>query len=205
MDASFYKDAKVSRGLTYHYFHSPAMAGQPTLLLLHGFPSSSFGWHRQVEYFRPKGYGLLVPDILGAGETSKPEDPDAFRLAPLAKDVVDLLDAEGLDKVVAIGHDWLVTLCNIICTLLIYVRVRYRGSIIVSRLANLYDDRFYAYAWNAVGYAPPHPEPMDIDAFMEFLQTHTGNPRYGYWKYFEVDGSHVLCEENVRLFLGTVI
>ncbi|KAI0824039.1 alpha/beta-hydrolase [Trametes gibbosa] len=184
MDAALYKDAQVSRGLTYHYFYSPATAGQPTLLLLHGFPSSSFDWHRQVEYFRPKGYGLLVPDIIGAGETSKPEDPDAFRLKPIAQDIIDLLDAEGLDKVVGIAHDW--------------------GSVVLSRLANWYDERFYAYGWNAVGYAPPAPQPMDIDAFIEFLKKHTGNPRYGYWKFFNNDDSYVICEQNIDSFLHLV-
>lgn len=49
MDAALYKDFKVSRGLTYHYFYSPAAAGYPTLLFLHGFPSSSFLWHKQVD------------------------------------------------------------------------------------------------------------------------------------------------------------
>lgn len=106
MDAALYKDFKVSRGLTYHYFYSPAAAGYPTLLFVHGFPASSFDWHRQVEYFRPKGYGILAADNLGAGGTSKPEDPEVFRFALIARDFVDLLDAEGLNKVVGIGHDW---------------------------------------------------------------------------------------------------
>ncbi|KAI0824027.1 alpha/beta-hydrolase [Trametes gibbosa] len=181
MDSALYKDATVSRGLTYHYFYSPATAGQPTLLLLHGFPSSSFEWHRQVEYFRPKGYGLVVPDILGAGKTAKPEDLDAFRLKLIAQDIIDLLDAEGLDKVVGIAHDW--------------------GSWILSRLANLHDQRFHAYAWNAVAYQPPSPQPMDIDALIEYLKVHTGDPRFGYWKFFNTEDAHVVCERHLDSFL----
>ena len=43
MYSKLYKDLKVSRGLTYHYHYSPAATSSPTLLFLHGFPSSSFG------------------------------------------------------------------------------------------------------------------------------------------------------------------
>lgn len=106
MDPSFYKDTTVSRGFTYHYFHSHATPGQPTLLFLHGFPSSSYDWRRQVAYFRPKGYGVLVPDIIGAGGTSKPDSADAFRFSLIVRDLVDVLDTEGLQTVVGIGHDW---------------------------------------------------------------------------------------------------
>ncbi|KAI0666632.1 alpha/beta-hydrolase [Trametes maxima] len=184
MDATLYKDLKVSRGLTYHYFYSPAAPGKPTLLLVHGFPSTSFDWHRQVEYLRPKGYGLVVPDLIGAGETSKPEDPDAFRFALIARDIVDILDAEGLDKVVGIAHDW--------------------GSVALSRLANLFQERFYAFAWVAVSYNPPRHEAVDVDAMIKHLQTHTGDGRFGYWKFFNEEDAHIKCEENIDSFLHLV-
>ncbi|KAI0633811.1 alpha/beta-hydrolase [Trametes polyzona] len=181
MDAALYKDLKVSRGFTYHYFYSPAAAGKPTLLLLHGFPATSFEWHRQVAYFRPKGYGLLVPDMLGAGGTSTPIDPEVFRFALIARDVVDLLDAERLDKVVGIGHDW--------------------GSLVLARLANLYDGRFHAYAWNAIPYAPPRPDPVDIDTIIARYQEATGDPRFGYWKFCDEDDAHVVIDKNIDSFL----
>lgn len=106
MDASLYKTTAVSRGFTYHYYHSPAATGKPTILFVHGFPSSSYDWRRQVEHFRPQGYGIIIPDILGVSGTSKPDNADAFRFALVARDIVDVLDTEGLNAVVGIGHDW---------------------------------------------------------------------------------------------------
>ncbi|KAH9851403.1 Alpha/Beta hydrolase protein [Lenzites betulinus] len=182
MDAALYKNTKVSRGFTYHYFYSPAAAGKPTLLLIHGFPSSSYDWHRQVEYFRPKGYGLLVPDVLGAGETSRPEETEPFRLNLLARDIIDLLDDEGLSQVIGIAHDW--------------------GSGILSRCANLYQERFLAFAWNAVGYTPPQKYKMELDAFIEYIKAATGSPRYGYWKFFTAEDGAALCEQNIDSFLN---
>lgn len=107
MDPAKYQDVKVTRGLTYHYYHSPAAPDKPTLLFIHGFPSSSFDWHRQVAYFEPKGYGLIVPDTLGYGGTSKPQEPEAFRWKLQAQDLIDVLDAEKPATVIGIGHDWL--------------------------------------------------------------------------------------------------
>ncbi|KAI0768806.1 alpha/beta-hydrolase [Trametes elegans] len=184
MDPTLYKDLKVSRGFVYHYFYAPASPGYPTLLFIHGFPSSSYDWHRQVKYFRPKGYGLLVPDTLGSGGTSKPEDPEAFRFALSARDIVDVLDAEGLDKVVGIAHDW--------------------GSALLSRLANLFAERFYAFAWIAIGYNPPRPHALDVDGLLTYLEAKTGNSHYGYWKHFSEDDAHRKYEQNIDSFLHLI-
>lgn len=111
MDLSLYKTTTVSRGFTYRYYHSPAASGQPTLLLSHGFPSTSYDWHRVVSQLKPHNYGLVVPDQLGYGGTSKPLDVESYKPSLITKDLVEILDVEGIDKVIAIGHDW----CAIIC------------------------------------------------------------------------------------------
>jgi pimeloyl-ACP methyl ester carboxylesterase len=108
MDNSLYKDIKVDRGLNYHYYFSPPTGGKPVLLFLHGFPSTSYDWVRQVEHFQPKGYGILAPDMLGFGRTSRPLDVNAFRLNLMAKDIIEILNEENIDKVVGVGHDWCV-------------------------------------------------------------------------------------------------
>ena len=126
MDPAKYKDVQVQRGLTYHYYSSTASPGKPTLLFVHGFPSTSFDWHRQVAHFEPKGYGLIVPDTLGYGGTSKPREVDAFRWKLQAQDLLDLLDAElgspssRPAKVIAIGHDWSVGVLSSLTQLPIY-------------------------------------------------------------------------------------
>lgn len=106
LDPSRYKDHKVSRGYTYHYYFTAARNGKPTLILAHGFPCFSEEWNQVVKILEPQGYGLIVPDLLGYGGTSKPTEPEEYVVAKIAGDVVEILDAEGLDKVVAIGHDW---------------------------------------------------------------------------------------------------
>jgi soluble epoxide hydrolase/lipid-phosphate phosphatase len=111
MDSALYKTHAVSRGLKYHYFFTPAQDKKPVLLLLHGFPSTSYDWHRLVATFRSQGYGVLVPDLLGYGGTDKPHDVAEYRLSLMVRDIVDLLDAENVQHAVSIGHDWCVWCC----------------------------------------------------------------------------------------------
>ena len=106
MDPTKFKDLQVKRGYTYHYYSSPAAPGKPTLYLVHGFPSTSSDWSRQVAHLQPLGYGIVVPDCLGYGGTSKPTDYKEYRHKLIAQDLVDILDAEGLQSVIGIGHDW---------------------------------------------------------------------------------------------------
>ncbi len=108
MDKTLYKETSVRRGHTYRYYYSPPKSQQPTLLFLHGFPSTSYDWRRQIAFFQPLGYGIIAPDLLGAGGTSKPIDPKEFRLNAMADDVVDILNVEGIKKVVCVSHDWYV-------------------------------------------------------------------------------------------------
>ena len=101
-----YKIITTARGFTYNYLSVTPRDNQPTLLFMHGFPDTSHGWYHQIDYFRSKGYGLIVPDMLGYGGTEKPTDPAAFLLTAIAQDVINILDAEGNLKAYAIAHDW---------------------------------------------------------------------------------------------------
>lgn len=106
LDATKYKKTTVSRGFSYNYYSSPAQEGKLTLLFAHGFPSTSVDWAGVVSVLEPEGYGVIVPDMLGYAGTDKPIDPAQYVGTGIARDLVDLLDVEGINKAVAIGHDW---------------------------------------------------------------------------------------------------
>ena len=109
MDPRSYKDIQVRSGHTYHTFVSPpANASQPTILFVHGFPSTANDWRNQVPFFVKAGYGVIAPDMIGYGETDKPTDPALYVSSKVGRDLVDILDAEGVEKAVFVGHDWFV-------------------------------------------------------------------------------------------------
>lgn len=83
------------------------MAGPPDaepLLLVHGFPKSWFEWRRMIPLLAPH-YRLIVPDLRGSGDSSKPAG--GFDKKRMALDLVELLDRLGLAGPVHVaGRDW---------------------------------------------------------------------------------------------------
>ncbi|KAG6832301.1 hypothetical protein H0H92_003534 [Tricholoma furcatifolium] len=139
MDQKLYRTLLTTRGFQYNYFHLAARDSTlPPLLFLHGFPATSGIWKNQVTYFGERGFRLIVPDLLGFGGSSKPINAEAYKPTLICEDMIELLDAEGIDVAVVIGHGI--------------------GSKIASRLANLYDERFLGYAFLAVPYSAPRPK-----------------------------------------------
>ncbi|KZP16706.1 alpha/beta-hydrolase [Athelia psychrophila] len=178
MDQASYKDLTTSRGVQYHYYTSAPRDSKPTLLLLHGFPSTSWDWRHQVPFFKSHGYGLIVPDLLGYGGTDKPTEPEMYKLSAIAKDIVDILDAEKVQTVISISHDW--------------------GSMAASRLYNFYPDRLTAMAFFAVPYAPPNSmTALERNAHFSKL---IGFERFGYWFFMAEEGSDKLIENNWESF-----
>lgn len=104
-----YKTALTSAGHTYNYYSSASPTSKTTLLFIHGFPYTSKIWRHQVTHFEKLGYGCVVPDILAHGKTSKPADPKEYAMPVSAKSMVEILDKEGVERAVVVGHDWYVS------------------------------------------------------------------------------------------------
>ena len=98
-----YKNTTTKRGFKYHYYYAPAQGSRQTILFCHGFPSTSQDWHRIIPHFEQQGYGIIALDTLGYGGSDKPIDPAVYKGTLLAGDVVDIIDAEKLDRVIAVG------------------------------------------------------------------------------------------------------
>lgn len=75
------------------------------ILLLHGFPQTSYQFRHVIPLLAEQGYRCIVPDYGGAGNSSKPLDQD-FRKTTMAADIVQLLDHLNIkDPVHIVGHD----------------------------------------------------------------------------------------------------
>lgn len=97
----------TSRELTYTYIHiRPQSPNTPYILFLHGFPSTSHLWHHQIDLFSAKGHGVIAPDLLGFGETSKPTELDMYKGKAMAKDIIEIMNSEGVEVLVGVAHDW---------------------------------------------------------------------------------------------------
>jgi len=74
----------------------------PAVLLLHGFPQSSFVW-RDLAPLLASRFRVIAPDLLGAGDSDKPSDV-ALTLDAQTGYVRELLDALGVDRFAVVGH-----------------------------------------------------------------------------------------------------
>lgn len=100
------KILELEDGLEYAYVHVATEKPKPTFLLLHGFPSSSYDWRFQVKTFTSLGYGVVAPDLLGYGNTSKPPNAEAYGFKKMAGNIIQILNKESIEVVIGVGHDW---------------------------------------------------------------------------------------------------
>jgi 2-hydroxymuconate-semialdehyde hydrolase len=75
----------------------------PPVLLLHGFPTSSFLWRREA-WLLAQRMRVIAPDLLGYGLSEKPKDEDLSEEAQ-AGYVRELLAHLGIEELAVVGHD----------------------------------------------------------------------------------------------------
>lgn len=94
-----------TNGITLHVVEAGPADG-PLVILLHGFPEAWYGWRYQIEALAAAGWHVLVPDQRGYNLSDKPRGVKSYRLNTLARDILGLIEREGREKAVVIGHDW---------------------------------------------------------------------------------------------------
>ncbi|BDT94652.1 haloalkane dehalogenase [Nocardia sputorum] len=78
-------------------------AGHTPVVFLHGNPTSSHLWRKVIPHVADRTRAL-APDLIGMGESGKPDI--GYRLTDHAAYLDAWFDALGLDQVVLVGHDW---------------------------------------------------------------------------------------------------
>lgn len=78
-------------------------SGEP-VVFIHGFPQTGHQWRHQLAAVADAGYAGFAPDNRGFGGTDKPGA--RVNRAMLAQDVINYLDAKGIDTCTLVGHDW---------------------------------------------------------------------------------------------------
>jgi 2-succinyl-6-hydroxy-2,4-cyclohexadiene-1-carboxylate synthase len=73
------------------------------LLLLHGFTGDSSTWTPFCPYWASHSK-LIIPDIIGHGETESPEDLNRYKMESTAKDLIMLLDLLEIEKIDLLGY-----------------------------------------------------------------------------------------------------
>ena len=76
------------------------------VLLLHGFPQSSWAWRDELWALGGAGYRAVAPDLRGYCPGARPPDVGQYTTERLLNDVIALADCMGMDTFDLAGHDW---------------------------------------------------------------------------------------------------
>jgi pimeloyl-ACP methyl ester carboxylesterase len=128
----------------------------PLVVLCHGFPELAFSWRHQIPALADAGYRVVAPDMRGFGQSSRPQEVEAYDVEALCGDMTGLLDALGEDSAIFAGHDW--------------------GASLVWSLAVLEPARVRAVAGLSVPFVPRAPA-----APIPIMRRHLGEDFYIVW------------------------
>jgi pimeloyl-ACP methyl ester carboxylesterase len=78
----------------------------PLVLLLHGFPQTSWSWRNQIEPLAAAGYRVAAPDQRGYSPGARPESVEAYARDTMMNDPLALATMLGHDRFHLVGHDW---------------------------------------------------------------------------------------------------
>lgn len=126
--------------------------GNP-IVLCHGWPEHAFSWRYQIPVLVEAGYHVIVPNQRGYGNSSCPDNVEAYDIAQLSGDLIALLDHFGYKDAVFAGHDW--------------------GSMVVWGLALLHPERVS----RLINLSVPYQERGNVP-WLDFLEAILGADNY---------------------------
>jgi haloacetate dehalogenase len=88
--------------------HGAFAGAGPPVLLLHGHPQSHVTWHEVAPRLVDAGYRVVVADLRGYGDSSRPaggENHVNYSKRAMARDQVAVMRALGHERFSLIGHD----------------------------------------------------------------------------------------------------
>jgi pimeloyl-ACP methyl ester carboxylesterase len=136
------------------------------VLLLHGFPQTSWCWRHQLPALAAAGYRAVAPDQRGYSPGARPDGVAAYGIDHLVADALGLADELGGHRFHLVGHDW--------------------GAAVAWQVAGRYPDRLRSLTVLSV----PHPR-----AFRRALAGELGGDqatRSGYMELFRSEGAEDL-------------
>jgi 4,5:9,10-diseco-3-hydroxy-5,9,17-trioxoandrosta-1(10),2-diene-4-oate hydrolase len=97
--------ADVGNGITMHY-HEAGSGDRGVILFVHGSGPGASGWSNfkgNYPFLSEHGYRTIVPDTMGYGYSTKPEE-GAFSLDDVAAQYKALLDTLAVDRAIVVGN-----------------------------------------------------------------------------------------------------
>ncbi|KAI1433936.1 alpha/beta-hydrolase [Xylaria sp. CBS 124048] len=175
-----HKFAEVSGGLKYHYMLAKP-AGKPTatILLCHGWPDLGMGWRNQVPLLLSLGLQVVVPDMLGYGQTDAPDSYEEYTFKKVTSHLAELIKQVTPEPILLGGHDW--------------------GAVVAWRMTEYYPELIRGVFCVCVPYRPASPVRMSLPEMVKKL------PNFKYQMHLaagEAEEIVAKSPERLRAFLN---
>ncbi len=104
-DATITSGVVEANGWTFDVLAAGPSEGR-LVVLLHGFPETSWSFAAQAVGLGSSGYRVVAPDQRGYSPGARPAEVEAYAEHELAADVVAIADAFDVETFDLVGHDW---------------------------------------------------------------------------------------------------
>ena len=105
-DTESFADITTKNNLTFTCRVSGLENSGETVILLHGFPSTSHMWHELIDFLSNQNYRVIAPNQRGYSKGARPLEISEYHIDNLVQDVIDIADAMNVNEFHLIGHDW---------------------------------------------------------------------------------------------------
>lgn len=100
----YFKFSSQGQSLKMAFMYLPAkQVDMPVVVLMHGKNFNGAYWKTTAEWLQNQGYGVLIPDQIGFGKSSKPVDYQ-YSFSALAKNTRNMMASLGIDKAIITAH-----------------------------------------------------------------------------------------------------
>jgi|GEM_PF-475251 len=89
----------------YHLQYTDSGSSEKVILLVHGVPTSSWLYRKMIGLLVNKGYRVIVPDLLGYGNSDKPKGYEIYAPDKMGGYLLELMDSLKIQKWTHVCHD----------------------------------------------------------------------------------------------------
>ena len=94
-----------ANGLTFDAREAGPKNGE-LVIMLHGFPQSSYEWRNQMPELARAGYHVVAPDQRGYSPGARPTSDADYTIDHMVADTIAIADHFHAQKFHLVGHDW---------------------------------------------------------------------------------------------------
>jgi len=88
----------------YYEYWAGGEKGRPVCVLVHGIGGDVDGWQFVRDILHTQGFSTVALDVRGHGYSAHPRKVKDYAIETMLKDILAVIDAEGMERVALIGH-----------------------------------------------------------------------------------------------------